>query len=192
VHHIPPLRSTSPEEVIAKGGGRGLPFLGSPARSVGRTRRNPISAGWPVELVQLVVHPELSRRVRERRLAGGAEGSGTRADSGSRWLSRPEATSSTGGPVNAVLNSASNKCSPTDTTGVPDFETKAADVIGLYVNPPQHAAIFSVDESRRSRPSIAPFQHCPSPPAATNGMGSNTSAAARSRCMPRSTREPVR
>ena len=32
----------------------------------------------------------------------------------------------------------------------PDFETKAADVIGLYVNPPQHAAIFSVDEKRLS------------------------------------------
>jgi transposase len=28
----------------------------------------------------------------------------------------------------------------------PDFETKAADVIGLYVNPPQHAAVFCVDE----------------------------------------------
>ena len=28
----------------------------------------------------------------------------------------------------------------------PDFETKAADVIALYVNPPQHAAVFSVDE----------------------------------------------
>ncbi len=28
----------------------------------------------------------------------------------------------------------------------PDFENKAADVIGLYVNPPQHAAIFCVDE----------------------------------------------
>lgn len=28
----------------------------------------------------------------------------------------------------------------------PDFETKAADVIGLYLNPPQNAAIFSVDE----------------------------------------------
>lgn len=28
----------------------------------------------------------------------------------------------------------------------PDFETKAADVIGLYVNPPQHAAIFCIDE----------------------------------------------
>ena len=28
----------------------------------------------------------------------------------------------------------------------PDFETKAADVIGLYLNPPQHAAVFCVDE----------------------------------------------
>jgi len=28
----------------------------------------------------------------------------------------------------------------------PDFASKAADVIGLYVNPPQHAAIFCVDE----------------------------------------------
>jgi transposase len=28
----------------------------------------------------------------------------------------------------------------------PDFEKKAADIIGLYLNPPQHAAVFSVDE----------------------------------------------
>src|SRR5712692_393497 len=28
----------------------------------------------------------------------------------------------------------------------PDFETKAADVIALYVNPPQHAVVFCVDE----------------------------------------------
>jgi hypothetical protein len=28
----------------------------------------------------------------------------------------------------------------------PDFEQKAADVIGLYLNPPQHAAVFCVDE----------------------------------------------
>lgn len=28
----------------------------------------------------------------------------------------------------------------------PQFEAKAADIIGLYLNPPQHAAIFSVDE----------------------------------------------
>ena len=28
----------------------------------------------------------------------------------------------------------------------PDFEKKAADIIGLYINPPAHAAIFCVDE----------------------------------------------
>jgi hypothetical protein len=28
----------------------------------------------------------------------------------------------------------------------PDFERKAADVIGLYLNPPQQAAVFAVDE----------------------------------------------
>lgn len=28
----------------------------------------------------------------------------------------------------------------------PDFETKAADIIGLYLQPPQHAAVFCVDE----------------------------------------------
>ena len=28
----------------------------------------------------------------------------------------------------------------------PDFETKAADIIGLYVKPPLHAAVFCIDE----------------------------------------------
>ncbi len=28
----------------------------------------------------------------------------------------------------------------------PDFETKAADIIGLYLHPPEHAAVFCVDE----------------------------------------------
>src|ERR1700685_2777068 len=32
----------------------------------------------------------------------------------------------------------------------PDFETKAADVIGLYLTPPQHAVVFCVDENRDS------------------------------------------
>jgi len=32
------------------------------------------------------------------------------------------------------------------TSNDPDFETKAADVIGLYMNPPQRAAVFCVDE----------------------------------------------
>lgn len=31
----------------------------------------------------------------------------------------------------------------------PDFEKKAADIIGLYMNPPQHAAVFCVDEEDR-------------------------------------------
>jgi hypothetical protein len=31
----------------------------------------------------------------------------------------------------------------------PDFETKAADIVGLYMNPPQYAAVFCVDEPRR-------------------------------------------
>jgi transposase len=29
----------------------------------------------------------------------------------------------------------------------PEFERKAADIIGLYLNPPQHAAVFCVDET---------------------------------------------
>ena len=28
----------------------------------------------------------------------------------------------------------------------PDFESEAADIIGLYLHPPQHAAVFCVDE----------------------------------------------
>ena len=32
------------------------------------------------------------------------------------------------------------------TSNDPEFETKAADVIGLYLNPPAHAAVFCVDE----------------------------------------------
>jgi hypothetical protein len=28
----------------------------------------------------------------------------------------------------------------------PDFEKKAADIIGLYLNPPQQAAVFCIDE----------------------------------------------
>lgn len=47
----------------------------------------------------------------------------------------------------------------------PNFETKAADIIGLYLNPPQHAAVFCVDEKtaiqaldRKDRPSRPLFQ----------------------------------
>jgi transposase len=49
----------------------------------------------------------------------------------------------------------------------PEFETKAADIIGLYLNPPQHASI----------------RFCRFPPAGSSAMGSNTTAMERSRCM---------
>src|SRR5437667_9852476 len=32
------------------------------------------------------------------------------------------------------------------TTNDPNYEAKAADIIGIYINPPQHAAVFCVDE----------------------------------------------
>jgi hypothetical protein len=32
------------------------------------------------------------------------------------------------------------------TSNDPDFQSKAADVLGLYSNPPQNAVVFSVDE----------------------------------------------
>lgn len=36
-------------------------------------------------------------------------------------------------------------------SGDPEFEAKAVDVIGLYLNPPQHAIVFSVDEKTAIR-----------------------------------------
>jgi transposase len=39
-----------------------------------------------------------------------------------------------------------HRCEGYITSNDPDFETKAADIIGLYLHPPQHAAVFCVDE----------------------------------------------
>ena len=45
----------------------------------------------------------------------------------------------------------------------PDFEKRAADIIGLYLNPPAHAAVFCVDEKTqiqaldREDPVLPPF-----------------------------------
>ncbi len=51
----------------------------------------------------------------------------------------------------------------------PDFETKAADIIGLYLKPPKHAAIFSLDEKTaiQARPTgsgVAPLPGTPGAP----------------------------
>jgi len=40
----------------------------------------------------------------------------------------------------------------------PDFETKAADVIGLSLNPPQHAVVFCVNE--KSADPVLPLSPC--------------------------------
>jgi hypothetical protein len=37
---------------------------------------------------------------------------------------------------------------------------KIRDVIGLYLAPPANAAVFAVDESRRSRPCSGPRRYC--------------------------------
>jgi hypothetical protein len=45
------------------------------------------------------------------------------------------------------LKLGSSRSSPAS----PNFEGKAADIIGLYSQPPQHAAIFCVDENTAIR-----------------------------------------
>jgi transposase len=43
----------------------------------------------------------------------------------------------------------------------PQFAAKLRDIAGLYIDPPAHAVVLSVDEkSRRSRHSTAPSQSC--------------------------------
>jgi transposase len=66
----------------------------------------------------------------------------------------------------------------------PDFEQKAADIIALYMNPPQHAAVFCVDEKQRSRRWTGWFQYCHFHPAEPSAMALNTTGTARCPCMP--------
>ena len=65
----------------------------------------------------------------------------------------------------------------------PDFETKAADVLGLHLAPPQHAAMFCLDGDSGARP------RRPAPPAVALPSGAprlrNTSGTAPSRSTPR-------
>lgn len=42
----------------------------------------------------------------------------------------------------------------------PQFAEKLCDVVGLYVDPPAHAVVLSVDESPRSRSSTGPSRGC--------------------------------
>jgi hypothetical protein len=67
----------------------------------------------------------------------------------------------------------------------PDFENKAADVIGLYLAPPQHAAVFCVDEKTaiQALDRLDPVLPCHR--ADWSATVSNTAGMALCRCMPR-------
>ncbi len=66
----------------------------------------------------------------------------------------------------------------------PDFEAKAADVIGLYLNPPVNAAVFSVDEKSAIQALTGSTLSCRSRPAVPNVTASNISVTALSRSTP--------
>ena len=48
---------------------------------------------------------------------------------------------------------------------IPAFAAKVEDVVGLYMDPPVHAVVVSIDEKSRSRRSTAPSPACRSSPA---------------------------
>ena len=77
----------------------------------------------------------------------------TPADGSTQWSSRKLAEALGGGisHMSVARIWAKHRLKPHRLEGYiasndPDFETKAADIIGLYLKPPQHAAVFCVDE----------------------------------------------
>jgi hypothetical protein len=64
----------------------------------------------------------------------------------------------------------------------PQFEEKAADITGLYMNPPQRAALFCVDEKSAIQGWIVWTPRCPYHPVAQNDMDSSTTGMERSHC----------
>lgn len=72
----------------------------------------------------------------------------------------------------------------------PDFETKAADTIGLYLNPPSMLPCAVSMRRQRSRSCTGWIRCCHCRQAAPTAMASNTTSTAHSRCMPRWTPRP--
>jgi transposase len=77
----------------------------------------------------------------------------TPADGATQWSSRRLAQELGGGISHMAISRiwAKHRLKPHRLEGYiasndPDFESKAADIIGLYLKPPQHAAVFCVDE----------------------------------------------
>ena len=65
----------------------------------------------------------------------------------------------------------------------PDFEAKAADIIGLYLNPP-NAAVFWVDEKSAIQALTGSTLSCRSRPAVPNATALNITVMALSRSTP--------
>ena len=65
----------------------------------------------------------------------------------------------------------------------PEFESKAADILGLYLYPPQHAVVFCVDEKTAIQALDVSIPSCLSRPDAPNVTASSTTDMARSLCM---------
>jgi hypothetical protein len=66
----------------------------------------------------------------------------------------------------------------------PEFESNAADILGLYLHPPKHAVVFCVDEKTATfKPRIVSIPSCLSRPDAPNVTASSTAGMARSLCM---------
>ena len=61
----------------------------------------------------------------------------------------------------------------------PAFEEKAAEIIGLYMEPPQHAAVFRVDEKTAIQALDRLDPVLPLSPGRAENTGSNTTGTAR-------------
>jgi hypothetical protein len=66
----------------------------------------------------------------------------------------------------------------------PDFEAKATDTIGLYLNPPQHAAVFCVDEKTAIQAPDRLDPVLPLSPGEPNATVSSTIGTGLCRCTP--------
>ena len=74
----------------------------------------------------------------------------------------------------------------------PQFEEKAADVIGLYLNPPEHGAVFSLDEKSAIQALDRLDPCCRFPRVGPSGTALSITGTGLFLCTRRSTRAPVK
>src|SRR5687768_738739 len=73
----------------------------------------------------------------------------------------------------------------------PVFEQKAAEIIGLHLNPPQHAAIFCIDEKSAIQALDRLDRRLPFSPGVPNGMDLSITCTGLFPCSLRSIHAPV-